>query len=762
MASESGDAPTTPDAAQAAKAAEKAEKAMYEVVGRLSTVGRGMYVAMGKAIVVSSRRRDDTVSLSPQAKKYVTWLADSVKSAFGLSEQAKDAPLAVKCAFISRIADDLLGIVVDTRRRTCNTAILAGLEAHGAIREVLLTFEASAQLLWAQLGREAEPGEKGKQGALSHGLFDLLLSLTRFTEQIVNAQLLLTPASSAQLLVQPVQGAAKPPAKDPESFVLGLQQDVLDVVLQIWGHPLFAKSPAPFVESIFTIMTQIYSGIGDRKGQKIGAGVAAAAVAARPAAPPPDENAIAMIVEMGFTRQRAEDALRHVRSNSVEIAMEWLFSHPEELPAAVATGGSDEDELARALALSMGSIDAENLDAGPSDEKEEEPSEEPVEVPAVKDTLSMAVHLLVQSGEIAFSMTDLLVCLCNRKEGQDRKEVIAYLVEQLKAAKDSGDEGSLSTVAHVLALVMHEESNTRVHAAQARLVDIVLELLAGFAERVKDAEMLKVAPGEGGTEAPHPPWVDALLLVLDGFATNKMQLGEEMDAGVPDLTDPPDAAPNPNLNLNPNPGQGAAEQGPEKKQEKTKESSMLSALCNAGGLLSSKQQQQAMAICCALLHKQLPPDAAQAVLQLASHLSKSHKLAVQFLELGALSAVLNRPEVYLMPRFDALVASIIRHILEDPHTLQQAMEAEIKQALVTTLARQVGTLGPRMFLTTMAPVICREPTVFMQAAAAVCQVEKVNGRLTVVLKEHKEKTEKVCFHFRHVLLLLFYSSFEID
>ena len=71
------------------------------------------------------------------------------------------------------------------------------------------------------------------------------------------------------------------------------------------------------------------------------------------------------------------------------------------------------------------------------------------------------------------------------------------------------------------------------------------------------------------------------------------------------------------------------------------------------------------------------------------------------------------------------------------------MEAEIKQALVTTLARQMGTLSPRMFLTTMAPVICREPTVFMQAAAAVCQVEKVNGRQTVVLKENKEKVDKV-------------------
>lgn len=632
MASDGGDNSATPNAAQAAKAAEKAEKAMYEVVGRLATAGRGMYVALGKSIVQSSRRGQDVTTLNSQAKKYIAWLAESAKSAFGLSAQAKDAPLAVKCAFVSRIADDLLATVVDVRRRTCNTAILGGLDALGAIQEVLLTFEASAQLLWAQLAKAGDFGEKGAAAwELSHGLFDLLLSLTRFVEQIVNAQLLLAPTSSLQLMIQPVQGAVKPPAKDAESFVLALQQDVLDVVLPIWGHPLFAKSPAPFIESIFTIMTQIYSGVGDKKGQKISAGGVPAIPAPRPAALPLDEDAINMIVEMGFSRQRAEDALRHVRTNDVELALEWLFSHPEEPPAATAAGagGSDEDELARALALSMGGIDTEVTDAGGPEKQEEEP---PLEVPAVKDTLSMAVHLLVQAGEVAFSMTDLLVCLCNRKDGQDRKEVVAYLVEQLKVAKVSGDEGSLSTVAHVLALVMHEESNTRVHAAQAGLVDVVLELLAGFVERVKDADVLTSAPIEGTPkQAVHPPWVDALFLVLDGFSTNKMQLGEELDMGsaVPRATPAQNANPTQAANPNPNPTPGAAETGQDKKEEKTKESTMLSALCNAGGLLSSKQQAQAMTICCALLQQQLPLDAAQAVLQLTSHLSKSHKLAVQ-------------------------------------------------------------------------------------------------------------------------------------
>ncbi|GLJ50251.1 hypothetical protein SUGI_1069820 [Cryptomeria japonica] len=57
-----------------------------------------------------------------------------------------------------------------------------------------------------------------------------------------------------------------------------------------------------------------------------------------------------MIVEMVFSRSRAEEALRHVRSNRVELAMEWLINHPEEASQV-------DDDLARALDLSLGNTE---------------------------------------------------------------------------------------------------------------------------------------------------------------------------------------------------------------------------------------------------------------------------------------------------------------------------------------------------------------------------------------------------------------------
>jgi hypothetical protein len=50
-----------------------------------------------------------------------------------------------------------------------------------------------------------------------------------------------------------------------------------------------------------------------------------------------DPAVVNTLVEMGFTQARVETALRRVGVNSVEAAMEWLLTHPEDpAPAAAA------------------------------------------------------------------------------------------------------------------------------------------------------------------------------------------------------------------------------------------------------------------------------------------------------------------------------------------------------------------------------------------------------------------------------------------
>ncbi|XP_072175278.1 ubiquitin carboxyl-terminal hydrolase 5-like [Diadema setosum] len=55
---------------------------------------------------------------------------------------------------------------------------------------------------------------------------------------------------------------------------------------------------------------------------------------------PVNEESVAMITVMGFTRDQALRALRETNSN-LERAAEWLFSHPEELESPMDTGPGD-------------------------------------------------------------------------------------------------------------------------------------------------------------------------------------------------------------------------------------------------------------------------------------------------------------------------------------------------------------------------------------------------------------------------------------
>jgi len=116
--------------------------------------------------------------------------------------------------------------------------------------------------------------------------------------------------------------------KDPESFICKLHVQLLEVVLPIRNHPGFMHCDVTLINSIASIITHIYIGVGNVNGSRMpGVG----GVGLRLIGQPLEESSISMIVEMGFSQVRTEEALSQVDNNSVEMAMEWLFSHPEEI-----------------------------------------------------------------------------------------------------------------------------------------------------------------------------------------------------------------------------------------------------------------------------------------------------------------------------------------------------------------------------------------------------------------------------------------------
>nr|CAB3456652.1 unnamed protein product [Digitaria exilis] len=449
----------------------------------------------------------------------------------------------------------------------------------------------------------------------------------------------------------------------------------------------------------------------------------------RVTSPTLDESAIATIVEMGFSRARAEEALRSVRTNSLEMATDWLFSHPEEFV-------QEDVQLAQALALSLGSS-VETLKEDGSNKNDTANSDEKgVFVLPLDDILTVSTKLFCSSDStMAFSLTDLLVTLCNRNKGDYRERVVLYLFEQLRSFSTDTvvDTGALDSVAHLLALLLSEDSGIGEIGAENGVIPHVLIMLENLKSRTDQPDQTE--DFKSRTDQTDRTWnaISALLLILDNMLQFNPNLNTEATDGASKSTSDAFSA---DSKANPAPTD-------EKKIETMDSADDTSAnvfekiLGRSTGYLTDLESQKALVFCCEFIKKHVPSTVMQAVLQLSARLTKTHALAAQFFESGGLSALLNLPSACIFPGFETLASAIVRHLIEDPQTLQSAMELEIRQSLSNR-----GSRTPRSFLTNMAPLISRDPVIFMRAVTSVCQLDSSGGRMGVVLLKEKDREKQ--------------------
>nr|GEY72927.1 E3 ubiquitin-protein ligase UPL1-like [Tanacetum cinerariifolium] len=234
-----------------------------------------------------------------------------------------------------------------------------------------------------------------------------------------------------------------------------------------------------FITTIVTLVTHIYCGVGDAKKSRNGG----SGSGNQRFMPPLNEATITTIVEMGFTRARAEEALRRVETNSVEMAMEWLFTHAED-PV------QEDDELAKALALSLG-----NSSETPKVDNLEKPTEVQTKVaeaktPPIDDILSATMKLFQSNESMAFPLTDLL------------------------------ETSTLCMISHILALLLAEDVPVREMAVKNDVVSISIDILMKF-----------LAGTESQEEVLVPKCVSALLLILDNLLQSRPKLSPDSKEG---------------------------------------------------------------------------------------------------------------------------------------------------------------------------------------------------------------------------------------
>ena len=666
-----------------------------------------LFQELGKVMLLPSRRRDDIVNVSPSSKLVASSFAaialDHMNFGGHVNASGSEASISTKCRYFGKVIDFIDGSLLE-RPDSCNPVLLNCLYGLGVVQSVLTTFEATSQLLFTVNRAPASPMETDdvilkqdeKEDTDHSWIYGPLASYGKLMDHLVTSSFILSPFTK-HLLVQPLATGDVPFPRDAETFVKVLQSMVLKAVLPVWSHPQFIDCSHDFITTVISIIKHIYSGVEVKNVNSTNS--------ARITAPPPNETAISTIVEMGFSRSRAEEALRQVGSNSVELAMEWLFSHPEET--------QEDDELARALAMSLGNSESDTKEAATNDSVRQL-EEEMVQLPPVEELLSTCTKLLQMKETLAFPVRDLLAMMCSQNDGQYRSNIICFIVDRVKECSLTAEGGNgtmLSALFHVLALIFQDDAVAREVASKSGLVNVASDLLSqwesgsGLVSREKSQV---------------PKWVTTAFLAIDRL----LQVDQKLNSEIAEQ-----------LKRDGIVGQQGSVSIDEGKQNR-----LQSALGLSSKYIEIEEQKRLIEIACACIKSQLPSETMHAVLQLCSTLTRTHSVAVSFLDAGGLGLLLSLPTSSLFPGFDNVAATIIRHVLEDPHTLQQAMEFEIKHSLVAAANRHSnGRVSPRNFLSSLSSAISRDPVIFLRAAQSVCQVEMVGERPYVVLLKDRDK-----------------------
>ncbi|GAV85395.1 UBA domain-containing protein/DUF913 domain-containing protein [Cephalotus follicularis] len=666
-----------------------------------------LFQELGKAMLLPSRRRDDTVSVSPSSKLVASTFAsialDHMNFGGHVNPSGSEASISTKCRYFGKVIDFIFGILLD-RPDSCNPILLNCLYGRGVVQSVLTTFEATSQLLFTFNRASASSMEtfdmnlkqEVKVDSYHAWIYGPLASYGKLMDHLVTSSLILSPFTK-HFLVQPLINGDIPFPRDAETFVKVLQSMVLKSVLPVWMHPQFTDCSYEFITAVISIVKHIYSGVEVK--------IVNSNTSTRITGPPPNETTISTIVEMGFTRSRAEEALRQVDSNSVELAMEWLFSHPEE--------ALEDDELARALAMSLGNSESDTKEVA-MNVNSQQLEEELVQLPLFEELFSTCTKLLQMKEPLAFPVRDLLLLISSQNDGQYRSNVITFILDQVRdcgSISESRISALLSALFHVLALILQDDVVAREVASNNGLVKLVLDLLSqwdtGYTSSVD-------------RESNHAPkWVTTSFLAIDRL----LQVDQKLNSEIVDHLKRDDAS----------------DKQTSIRIDEDNQNKLQSALGSAKHI-DVHEQKRFIEIACSCIRRQLPSEAMHAILQLFSTLTRSHSVAVSFLEAGGVSLLLSLPTSSLFPGFDNVASTIIRNVLEDPQTLQQAMESEIWHNVVAAANRHGnGRISPRNFLSSLSSVISRDPMIFMRAAQAVCQVEMVGERPYVVLLKDRDK-----------------------
>ncbi|CAH1264453.1 HUWE1 [Branchiostoma lanceolatum] len=304
---------------------------------------------------------------------------------------------------------------------------------------------------------------------------------------------------------------------------------------------------------------------------------AAAAAPARPREPDFNQAHLQQLIDMGFTREHAVEALTH--TTSLEQATEYCLTHPPPIPLAAQEladeiGMSEEDQLSRAIAMSLGANvnpeeeakkkeeedkkKREQEEAERDKQKDEEPLDPQLLADFTENLLPGCLRLVDALPDTVYRVCDLLLVAVKRNNAAWRDKMLVDVAGQicscavvlLEAAAPlrAGDDrtvqdwsnqlsnlpqaAQLSARAHLFTLLFEDWSNQLSNlpqaaqlSARAHLFTLLFEeLRQPCAQVLEDSglvtslvSLLETAQQclSACKDAPTPKWLAPVVLLVD-------------------------------------------------------------------------------------------------------------------------------------------------------------------------------------------------------------------------------------------------------
>ena len=127
-----------------------------------------------------------------------------------------------------------------------------------------------------------------------------------------------------------------------------------------------------------------------------------------------------------------------------------------------------------------------------------------------------------------------------------------------------------------------------------------------------------------------------------------------------------------------------------------------------------------------LINIPVEADTLHAVMRLCLRLTRNYEISALFAELGGVRAILQLTQASAFAGFTSLASLIIRHVLEEPITLKQAMEKVIR---LTTHHSPMGCKEMNYIMRVLGPAACRNGQLFTEVAKLVLRINlQANNR----------------------------------